>query len=133
EEGVVPGGGVALLRASSALDGVKLDGDAAFAVDIVRRALQAPLRQIASNAGSDPSLAVRRVLQGKGAFGFDASTGEFGDLKKAGILDPSKVVTTALQNAVSVAAELITAEALVSEIPDEEAEKAMGTAGMPAM
>ncbi|HEU4339478.1 MAG TPA: chaperonin GroEL, partial [Planctomycetota bacterium] len=128
EEGVVAGGGVALLRAASALDGVKLEGDAAFAVDIVRRALQAPARQIALNAGQDPSLAVRRTMQGKGAFGFDAATGEFGDLKKAGVLDPAKVVTTALLNAVSVAAELITAEALVSELPDENAEKALGAA-----
>ena len=133
EEGVVAGGGVALLRAASALDGVKLEGDAAFAVDIVRRALQAPARQIALNAGQDPSLAVRKTLQGKGAFGFDAATGEFGDLKKAGVLDPAKVVTTALLNAVSVAAELVTAEALVSEVPDQDAEKALGAAGAPMM
>jgi chaperonin GroEL len=133
EEGVVPGGGVALLRAAAALDGLKLEGDAAFAVDIVRRALEAPARQIAQNAGQDPSLAVRRTRQGKDAFGFDAATGEFGDLRKAGVLDPAKVVTTALLNAVSVAAELITAEALVSELPDEEAEKAMGAGGPPMM
>src|SRR5262245_15646154 len=133
EEGVVPGGGVALLRAAAALDGVKLEGDAAFAVDIVRKALEAPARQIALNAGQDPSLAVRKTAQGKGAFGFDAAAGEFGDLRKAGVLDPSKVVTTALLNAVSVAAELITAEALVSELPDEEAEKAMGAGGPPMM
>jgi chaperonin GroEL len=133
EEGVVPGGGVALLRAASALDGLELDGDEKFAIDIVRRALEAPLRQIALNAGEDPSLAVRRVRQGKGSFGFDAVSRTYGDLKKAGILDPSKVVTTALVNAISVAAELTTAEALVSEIPDEEAEKAMGAAGAPMM
>jgi len=133
EEGVVPGGGVALLRAASALDGVKLEGDASFAIDIVRRALRAPARQIALNAGQDPSLAIRKTEQGKGAFGFNAATGEFEDLKKAGIIDPAKVVTTALVNAASVAAELITAEALVSEIPDEAAEKAMGAAGAPMM
>jgi chaperonin GroEL len=133
EGGVVPGGGVALLRAASALDGLKLEGDAAFAVGIVRRALEAPARQIARNAGQDPSLAIRRIAAGKDAFGFDAAAGEFGDLRKAGILDPAKVVTAALQNAVSVAAELITAEALVSEIPDEDAEKAMGAAGAPMM
>jgi len=133
EEGIVPGGGVALLRAASALDGLKLEGDASFAIDIVRRALKAPARQIALNAGQDPSLAVRKTEQGKGAFGFNAATGEFEDLKKAGIIDPAKVVTTALVNAASVAAELITAEALVSEIPDAEAEKAMGAAGAPMM
>ena len=133
ESGIVPGGGVALLRAASALDGLKLDGDAAFAVGIVKRALQAPARQIAANAGHDPSLAVRRILQGKGALGLDVATGEYGDLLKAGIIDPAKVVTTALQNAISVAAELITAEALVSELPDEEAAKAVGAAGAPMM
>ena len=133
EDGVVPGGGVALLRAASALDGLKLEGDAAFAVAMVRRALEAPLRQIAANAGQDPSLAVRRTAQGKDAFGFDAAAGEFCDLRKAGILDPAKVVTTALLNAASVAAELVTAEALVSEVPDEEADKALGAAGAPMM
>jgi len=133
ESGIVPGGGVALLRAASALDGLKLEGDAAFAVDIVKRALQAPARQIAANAGHDPSLAVRKILQGKGALGLDVATGEYGDLLKAGIIDPAKVVTTALQNAISVAAELITAEALVSELPDEEAAKAVGAAGAPMM
>jgi chaperonin GroEL len=132
EDGVVPGGGVALLRAATALGNLKLEGDAAFAIDIVKRALEAPARQIARNAGQDPSLAVRKILQGKDAFGFNAATGEFGDLRKAGVLDPAKVVTTALLNAVSVAAELITAEALVSELPDAEGEKAVG-AGAPMM
>ena len=133
EEGVVPGGGVALLRASSALDGLKLEGDARFAIDIVRRALEAPLRQIVLNAGHNPSLAVRSVREGTGAFGFNAETLEFGDLKASGVLDPVKVVATALANAASVASELITAEALVSEIPDEEGQKAVGAAGAPMM
>ncbi|HEY3227357.1 MAG TPA: chaperonin GroEL [Planctomycetota bacterium] len=133
EEGVVPGGGVALLRAATALDGLKLEGDAQFARDVVRRALEAPLRQIVLNAGHNPSLAVRSVREGTGAFGFNAETLEFGDLKASGVLDPAKVVATALANAASVASELITAEALVSEIPDEEGQRAVGAAGAPMM
>ncbi len=131
-EGAVPGGGVAFLRAQAALDGVKADGDEKIGVDAVRRALEAPLRQIAENAGVDASIAVKRVRAGKGAFGLNAETGEFGDLKAAGVMDPTKVAWTALVNAASVASLLLTTEALVSEIPDEEKEKAAG-AGSPMM
>ncbi len=132
DEGVVPGGGVALVRAASALDGVKLPQDAQVGVDIVRRALEAPLRRIASNAGADPSTTLRHVRDGKGWAGFDAERGELADLKKAGILDSAKVVATALVNAASVASMLLTTEAMVSEIPDPEKDKAAG-AGAPMM
>ncbi|MBV8881770.1 MAG: chaperonin GroEL [Planctomycetaceae bacterium] len=118
EEGVVPGGGVALLRAAKALDSIKAEGDEQVGVDIVRKAIEKPLRVIAGNAGYDPSLAVRKVLAGKDAFGFNAETGEFTDLKKAGVLDPVKVTRHALQNAASVSGLLLTTEAMVSDIPE---------------
>jgi chaperonin GroEL len=119
EEGVVPGGGVALLRAAKALDAVKATDDEKIGVDIVRRSLEVPLRVIASNAGEDPSLSVRKVLKGSGAFGYNAESGKFEDLRKAGVLDPVKVTRHALQNAASVAALLLTTDAAVSEIPEE--------------
>jgi len=118
EEGVVPGGGVALLRAAKALESVKGDGDEKIGVDLVRKAVEKPLRVIAGNAGYDPSLAVRKVLSGKDAFGFNAETGEFTDLRKAGVLDPVKVTRHALQNAASVSALLLTTEAMISDIPE---------------
>ena len=133
EEGVVPGGGTALLRASKALDGLKADGDEKIGVEIVRRAIETPLRVIASNAGEDASLAVRRVLQGSGAFGLDAEAGEFADLRKRGILDPVKVTRHALQNAASVAALLLTTEAMISDIPEEEPKAAAGAGAPPMM
>jgi chaperonin GroEL len=123
EEGVVPGGGVALLRASKAIDKLKLDGEAKVGADLVRRAAESPLRVIAQNAGQDPSLCVRRVREGSGAFGFDAEQGTFGDLKKAGIMDPVKVTRHALQNAASVSGLLLTTDAMVTEIPEEEPPK----------
>ncbi len=133
EDGVVVGGGVALLRAQSALDAIKGDGEnEQIGIGVVRRALEAPLRQIAENAGIDPSVAVKKVLAGNATNGFNAETGEYGDLRKAGVLDPTKVVVTALQNASSVAALLLTTEALISEIPEEEKDKAAG-AGAPMM
>jgi chaperonin GroEL len=119
EEGVVPGGGVALLRASKAIDALKAEGDEKFGVDIVRRACETPLRVIAGNAGYDASLAVRKVRSGSGWFGFDAETSQFGDLKKAGIYDPVKVTRHALQNAASVSSLLLTAEAMITEMPEE--------------
>jgi chaperonin GroEL len=132
-EGVVVGGGVALLRAQSALDKVEAAGeDERIGVDVVRRALEAPMRQIAENAGVDPSVAVRRSRAGGATFALNAETGEFGDLKKQGIIDPAKVSCTELTNAVSVAATLLTAEALVSDVPEPEKEQAMG-AGAPMM
>ena len=120
EEGIVPGGGVALVRAMSSLDSVRASGDQRIGVDIVRRALEFPLRQIADNAGEDGVVVVEKVKAGKGAFGFNAATCEYEDLVKSGIIDPTKVVRTALQNGASIACMLLTTDALVSEIPEEE-------------
>ncbi|HXG60576.1 MAG TPA: chaperonin GroEL [Planctomycetota bacterium] len=130
EEGLVPGGGVALLRAEKALDGISAEGDEKIGVEIVRRALEAPLRVIAANAGFDPSTAVRKVRTGSGAFGFDAERLEFRDLKEAGIMDPVKVTRHALQNAASVSSLLLTTEAMVVELPEEEEKPAAAEAGM---
>jgi chaperonin GroEL len=132
EEGVVPGGGTALVRAAAALDGLKSDvEDEQIGIDVVKRALEAPLRVIAENAGVDPSTAARRVRE-DAKVGLNAETAEFVDLKKAGILDPVKVTWTALSNASSVAALLLTTEAIVTEIPEPEKEAAAG-AGAPMM
>jgi chaperonin GroEL len=119
EEGIVPGGGVALLRALKALDGINVENeDQKVGINIVRRALQAPARQIAQNAGEDGSVIVGKILDnGAYAWGFDAQTGTYGDLVEAGIIDPAKVVRTALQDAASVAGLLITTEALIAEKP----------------
>src|SRR5438874_6631709 len=120
EEGIVAGGGVALLRARSALDALKLDDEAQAGVNIVRRALEEPLRWIARNAGQDGSVVLEKVREAKGSFGFNAQTEEYEDLIKAGIIDPTKVVRTALQNAASVAGLLLTTEAMVAEKPKDE-------------
>jgi len=119
EEGILPGGGVALLRALKALDGIKTaDADQKAGIDIVRRAIQVPARQIVQNAGEDGSLVVGKLLENSSYnWGFNAATGEYQDLAKAGVIDPAKVVRTALQDAASVAALLITTEALVAEKP----------------
>jgi len=129
EEGIVPGGGVALIRAQSSLDGLKLgDEDQQFGVAIVRRAIEEPLRWIARNAGADGSVVLDKVKGGKGAFGFNAATDEYEDLLKAGIIDPTKVVRTALQNAGSVAGLLLTTEALIADKPPEKKGAAGGGA-----
>jgi chaperonin GroEL len=128
EEGVVPGGGVALLRCLKSLDSLKLDEEKQFGVTIVRRALEEPLRQIANNAGMDGSIVAEKVKNGEGAFGFNAATGQYEDLLKAGVIDPAKVVRTALQNAASVAGLLLTTEALIAEKPKKEAPAAGGHA-----
>src|SRR5689334_469250 len=120
EEGVVAGGGVALLRARGALDALRLDDEVQAGVDIVRRAVEQPLRWIAENAGRDGAVVLEKVREGKGAFGFNAATEEYEDLIKAGIIDPTKVVRTALQNAASVAGLLLTVEAMVAEKPKGE-------------
>lgn len=130
EEGLVPGGGVALVRAEKALEGLSSEGDEKIGVEIVRRALEAPLRVIAANAGFDPSTAVRKVRSGSGAFGFDAERLEFCDLKEAGIMDPVKVTRHALLNAASVSSLLLTTEAMVAELPEEEEKTAAAEAGM---
>ncbi|GGG49993.1 60 kDa chaperonin [Caldovatus sediminis] len=133
EEGIVPGGGVALARASRVLSGLKVDNDdQRFGVDIVRRAIQAPLRQIAENAGEDGAVVAGEVLRKDDYnWGYDAQAGEYKDLVAAGIIDPTKVVRTALQDAASVAALLITTEAMVAERPEKKAAPAGGAgAGM---
>jgi chaperonin GroEL len=129
EEGVVPGGGVALLRASEQLKRIKTaNDDQKTGVDIVRKALSWPARQIAINAGEDGSVIIGKVLENNSyAYGFDSQTGTYGDLVKKGIIDPTKVVRVAIQNAASVAALLITTEAMVAELPKKNA----GGGGMP--
>lgn len=120
EEGIVPGGGVALLRCQKVLDNLKLEGDMQIGVDIVRRALEEPMRQIANNAGWEGSIVVEKVKEMKPDWGFNALTEKFEDMIKAGIIDPTKVVRIALQNAASIAGLMLTTEGLVSEIPEEE-------------
>ncbi|MBZ5549628.1 MAG: chaperonin GroEL [Acidobacteriia bacterium] len=121
EEGIVPGGGVALARCVAALDKLKVDGDEQIGVNIVKRALQEPLRQIAENAGEEGAIVLGKVNDSKdNNFGFNALTSEYEDLVKAGVLDPTKVVRTALTNAGSIASLMLTTEALVSEIPEEK-------------
>ena len=114
EEGIVPGGGVALVRCLGALDKVTFDDDRQVGVNIVRRALESPLRQIASNAGVDGAIVVHKVLEGKGPFGFNAATETYEDLVKAGVIDPTKVVRVALQNAASISGLMLTAGAMIS-------------------
>jgi len=120
EEGIVPGGGVALVRSMGALDDLKVPDEERIGVQIVKRALQEPCRRIAMNAGVEGSVVLEKVKNGKGAFGFNAATEQFEDLIKAGIMDPTKVVRTALQNASSVAGLLLTTEAMVAEKPEEK-------------
>jgi chaperonin GroEL len=120
EEGIVPGGGVAYLRCLSALDKMKLEGDMKMGVDLVKRALEEPIRQIANNAGQEGSVVTEKVRNEKGAFGFDAAQDEYTDMIKAGIIDPTKVVRLALQNAASVASLMITTEAVVAEKPEKK-------------
>jgi len=129
EEGVVPGGGVALIRSQSALDSIKLPEGQQFGVAIIRRAIEEPLRQIASNAGVDGSIVVSKVKEGSGGFGFNAQTLEYGDLLKGGVIDPTKVVRTALTNAASVASLLLTTEAMIAERPKKDAPAAGGGGG----
>ena len=135
EEGIVPGGGVALLRASLAIKGEGANADQKAGIAIVRRALQAPARQIASNAGAEASIVAGKILENKGAtFGYNAQTGEYGDMIAMGIVDPVKVVRTALQDAASVAGLLVTTEAMIAEAPKKDsAAPAMPGGGMGGM
>ena len=138
EEGVVPGGGVALIRCQAALDKVKVSDEERFGVGIVRRAIEEPLRHIAKNAGAEGAIVIDKVKSGKGAFGYNAYSEEYEDLLKAGIIDPTKVVRTALQNAASVAGLLLTTEAMVAEKPREDSPMpggmpGGGMGGMPGM
>ncbi|HHT9140614.1 MAG TPA: chaperonin GroEL [Candidatus Tripitaka californicus] len=120
EEGILPGGGVALLRARAALDTMKLKGDEAVGVDILRRALLAPARQIADNAGVHGPVVAQKIQEGEGNFGYDASANKYCDMVKEGIIDPTKVVRSALQNAASVATLLLTTDAMVGQIPEKK-------------
>jgi len=121
EEGIVPGGGVALVRAAKALEAQKLEGDEQFGVNIIRRSIEEPLRQIAHNAGEEGSVIIEKIRGEKNpAFGYNAQTGAFEDLVKAGVIDPTKVTRTALQNAASIAGLMLSTDALVSEIPEEK-------------
>jgi chaperonin GroEL len=139
EEGVVPGGGVALVRALNSLEKIKGDNDDQnVGVNIARKAFEAPLRQIVTNAGEEASVIISKVREGKDAFGFNAANGDYGDMIEMGILDPAKVTRTALQAAGSIAGMMITTEAMVTELPkDEPAAPAMpdmgGMGGMPGM
>jgi chaperonin GroEL len=126
EEGIVPGGGVALLRAQKALDALKLGDEQMVGVKIIRRTLEEPLRQIVQNAGEEGSIVVQKVKDGKGNFGFNAQTSTYGDLVADGVIDPVKVVRSALQNAASVAGLMLTTEALVAEKPKDEKPAAGG-------
>ncbi len=129
EEGIVPGGGVALLRASVALNDLKLSGDEAIGADIIRRAIEEPLRTIAANGGYEGSVVVKEVLALEGNKGFDAATGEYVDMLEKGIIDPKKVTRSALQNASSIAGLLLTTECLITEVPEKE-KPAMPEGGM---
>jgi len=120
EEGIVPGGGVALLRCVGAVEGLKLEGDEQIGVDIVKRAIEAPLRALASNAGVEGSIIVQEVKRRKGNEGYNVATGAYEDLVKAGVVDPKKVTRTALQNAASIAGLLLTTECLITELPEKE-------------
>jgi chaperonin GroEL len=128
EEGIVPGGGVALLRTLPALSKLELAGDQQYGVNIIRRALEEPLRQIARNGGAEGALVVNKVRGGKGAYGYNVASGVYEDLVLAGVIDPTKVVRVALQNAASVASLMLTTEALIAEKPKED--KQASTAGM---
>jgi chaperonin GroEL len=121
EEGIVPGGGVAYLRARANLKVKGDNDDQAAGIKIIMRALEEPLRWITTNAGDEASVVVNKVVEGKGNYGYNAQDGEYGDLVQMGVLDPTKVARAALQNAASVASLILTTDAMVAELPKEEA------------
>ena len=134
EEGIVPGGGVALLRAKAAVSGLKGDNhDQDAGITIVLRAMEAPLRAIVSNAGEEPSVVVNKVLEGKGSYGYNAATSEYGDMLAMGVVDPTKVTRTALQNASSIAGLMLTTACMVAELPEEKPAGGMGGGDMGGM
>ena len=133
EEGISAGGSVALLRTHKAIESVNADGDVKIGVDIVRRAIEAPLRQLCSNAGVEGSVIVQEVLRGDGSFGYNVATGKFEDLMKAGVVDPTKVTRASLQNAASIASLLLTTECMISEMPEEKCNCNNQMAGMNGM
>ncbi len=127
EEGIVPGGGVALLRAAKALDGLKLEGDEKIGVDIIRRACEEPVRQIVGNAGYEGAIVIEKIrVNNDSHFGFNAATAQYEDLVKGGVIDPTKVTRSALQNASSIAALMLTTEAMIAEIPEKKSAPAPG-------
>jgi chaperonin GroEL len=122
EEGIVPGGGVALLRAGKSLQNLKLEGDEQIGVDIIRKATEEPLRQISGNAGYEGAIVIEKVrANGENNFGFNAANGQYEDLVKAGVIDPTKVTRSALQHAASISALMLTTEAMICEIPEKKA------------
>jgi chaperonin GroEL len=125
EEGIVPGGGVALLRALPSLNKLELEGDQQFGVNLIKRAIEEPLRQIVSNCGVDASIVLENVRKSKGANGFNAQTEQYVDLIKDGVIDPTKVVRTSLQNAASVASLMLTTDCMVAEKPKKDAGPSM--------
>jgi chaperonin GroEL len=129
EEGIVPGGGLALVRAVAAVEKIEAHGDVKVGVNIVRRALEEPARQIATNAGEEGSVVVKQLLASSGNVGFNAATGQHEDLVAAGVIDPAKVAKTALINAASIAGLMLTTEALVSEIKEDDKKGAQGGGG----
>ncbi len=135
EEGIVPGGGVALLRAITALDGIEMNADEMVGVNIVRRALEEPIRQIANNAGVEGSIVVDKVKRGSGAFGYNAEDDKYEDLIQAGVIDPTKVTRTALENAASIGGLLLTTQAVITDKPEDDKAPAMpgGAPGMGGM
>jgi len=134
EEGIVPGGGVSYIRSLEALKKVDtLNEDEGIGVSIIRRALEEPLRQITANAGLEGSIVVQRVKEGKGNFGFNAQTEEYGDLIEQGVIDPTKVTRTALENAASVSGLLLTTESVIADLPEKEAPMPAGAPGMGGM
>ncbi|MHB1992011.1 chaperonin GroEL [Metallibacterium scheffleri] len=134
EEGVVPGGGVALIRAMAAVKSLKGDNeDQEHGIALARRAMETPLREIVANAGAEPSVVLAKVAEGKGTFGYNAATGQFGDMIEMGILDPTKVTRTALQNAASIAGLMITTEAMVAEAPKKDEKAPAGGGDMGGM
>ncbi|NLX26110.1 MAG: chaperonin GroEL [Lentisphaerae bacterium] len=133
EEGIVPGGGIALLRVQKALDKVDAEGDEAVGVNIVRKAIEAPLRQLVENAGEEGAIVVQEVKKGKQSFGYNVATGEYVDMIEAGIIDPAKVTRYALQNAASIAGLLLTTECMVADIPEKNAPAMPDMGGMGGM
>jgi chaperonin GroEL len=129
EEGIVAGGGVALLRTIKAIEALKLEGDEAFGAQIVRRAIEHPIRALCANAGVDGGVVVKEVLSSKGNIGYNVATDEFEDLVKAGVVDPTKVTRTALQNAASIAGLLLTTECMITDLPEKSAPAAGGGHG----
>jgi chaperonin GroEL len=123
EEGIVPGGGVALIRAARALDSLQISGDEAYGVAIIRRAIEEPLRQIAANAGVEGSIVIQRVRDGEGSFGYNAATDTYEDLVKSGVIDPAKVTRSALQNAASIAGLMLTTECMIAEKVEKKGKK----------